>query len=170
MKRAYSLARALVWDHHEAEDCSQEAFVKAYENLDRFDLSRRFGRWFFTIVRNKSLNCLRSRRRRIGSPQGESVIEERPDPHPDVDPVRNAGQVEDQKRVRAAIRELPDHYRAVVVLDSEGYRNTEIAEMLEIKASTVGSRLCRAYQLLKTQLERKPCTKRIRKTAIRHGR
>lgn len=61
---AYGLAIRLVCNEAEAEDVVQEAFVRAWRNLSRFDPNTRFTTWLYRIVTNLSLDCLRSRKHR----------------------------------------------------------------------------------------------------------
>lgn len=68
---AYALAIRLVCNESEAEDVVQEAFIRAWKSLSRFDPNTRFTTWLYKIVTNLSLDCLRSRRHR---PLPESLL------------------------------------------------------------------------------------------------
>ncbi|MFI5239677.1 MAG: RNA polymerase sigma factor, partial [Gemmatimonadales bacterium] len=61
-KRAYAVARAIVTVHEDAEDAVQEAFVRAYQAIDRFNLDQAFGPWLNRIVANAALDLARRRK------------------------------------------------------------------------------------------------------------
>src|SRR5947209_8483245 len=63
MKRVVSIAWGIVRNGHDAEDLAQEAFVKAYQTIDRFKSGERFGPWVFRIVTNLSLDVMKHRTR-----------------------------------------------------------------------------------------------------------
>jgi len=128
----------------DAEDASQETFVRAYQNLRRFDLDRPFGPWIRRIATNLSLNMLRGRR-----PQ-DLLEEERDHPAPPaLNPEVMAIQSAQREQVHDLLMQLPDHYRAVIVL--RHYHDMSYAEManvLDEPVSTVKSNLFRARRKL----------------------
>jgi DNA-directed RNA polymerase specialized sigma24 family protein len=74
---AYALAVRILCDEMEAEDVAQEAFIRVWRNLDRFDPETRFTTWLYRIVTNLSLDRIRSRRRR-----GDRIADHREDDPP----------------------------------------------------------------------------------------
>ncbi|MGI8548014.1 MAG: RNA polymerase sigma factor, partial [Gemmatimonadaceae bacterium] len=72
-KRAYAVARAIVTVHEDAEDAVQEAFVRAYQALDRFNLEQAFGPWLNRIVANAALDLARRRKVRTTDDLHESM-------------------------------------------------------------------------------------------------
>ncbi|MBI4418530.1 MAG: sigma-70 family RNA polymerase sigma factor [Ignavibacteriales bacterium] len=64
MKQAYYTALGFVGTHDDALDLSQEAFVRAYRAIGRFDVRKKFFTWYYRILRNLCLNALRDRKRR----------------------------------------------------------------------------------------------------------
>jgi RNA polymerase sigma-70 factor (ECF subfamily) len=137
--RAYRIAFAILGDPHFAEDVTQEAMVSMLTNLGRFDSRRKFTPWLHRIVSNRALDWARARERREQIPRvvAPSVSESGSDP-----------------RLVEALAELPPDQRAVVVLRHvAGYGTNEIARMLGIRRGTVGSRLRRGLDQLRSELE-----------------
>lgn len=132
----------------DAEDVSQAVFVKAFENLKKFDAKYRFFSWLYRILINESLNFMSKRRR-----QGEAV--------PDVLPGMNRGRrsqqaVELEKDIQEALMELkPDHRTIIVLKHFQDFSYEEMSHLLEIPEKTVKSRLYSARQELKETLVRK---------------
>lgn len=122
-----------------AEDLAQETFLRAYERLEQFDPSRRFGPWLFRIGVNLALDHHRARRRRIwGFLFSESGRESPPDPATP-DP---RGEQDLQQEVHRVIEQLPEQFRIVLVLrDLENFSTSEIAAILERTEATIRWRL-----------------------------
>jgi len=143
-RRAYLVARAVVMTHEDAEDAVQDAFVRAYRALDRFEPGQSFGAWLNRIVVNAALDL--SRRGKV------RVTDELSDAFPSAfrDPAVDA---ELRERLRAALATLPERARAVLVLhDIEGFTHAEIGELLGIPGGTARSDLHHARRTLKTLL------------------
>ncbi|MBN1259587.1 MAG: sigma-70 family RNA polymerase sigma factor [Anaerolineae bacterium] len=149
---ALRVAQRIVGTPQEAEDVVQDALIRAYRALDRFDETRPFGPWLYRIVTNLSLNRLRQRRDTI-SWQG---TEEDPLPIPAPLPGPEAQILtrETHERLYTEINALPDHYRRVLALrHGEGLSYQEIANRLHVPVSDVKSWLFRARKRLKERLE-----------------
>lgn len=149
---ALRVAYLVVRDAHEAEDVTQEAFVKAYRSLTRFRVGAPFRPWLLRIVRNEALNRVRSQKRRdrlaVRAATDWVLGDAAPSPE-------TAVIIRDQQiRLLAAVDELPDRYQAVV-----SYRyllelsEKETSEILRIPRGTVKSRTARALGRLRTTLE-----------------
>jgi RNA polymerase sigma-70 factor (ECF subfamily) len=147
------VALGMMGNEEDARDALQEAFVKVYDTLDRFDLRRPFGPWFFQILRNQCRDMLRSRNARFKVEALDVRLE-----------MRAAGEDSspERRRERAAARELlwrglerigEDHREILVLKELEGFRYGEIAEILDIPEGTVASRLYHARRALKEALE-----------------
>jgi len=140
-RRAYAVARSIVMTHEDAEDAVQDGFLRAHQALDRFDTAQAFGAWLNRIVANAALDLARRRKVRTTQelPASLSV--------PFRDPAEDA---ELRQRLVAALGELPERARAVIVLhDVEGYTHVEIGEMLDIPGGTARSDLHHARQRLR---------------------
>src|SRR3954469_11078364 len=141
-----------IGDREKAEDLVQEVFIRVYRHLHRFDRSKKFSTWIYTIASNLAKNELRNRSRNplvlFQTLRGNASDEEdrplqfedtssRPD---DLYRKRHLRQLVDQ-----TVAALPDHHRQVFVLrELEGKSYEEIAEITNCNLGTVKSRLNRA--------------------------
>ncbi len=144
-RRAFLAAISIVGNEQDAIDLSQEAFIRAYRFLNRFDLERPFYPWFYRILKNRCLSFLRKRKRR-----SEVSLENFFDlSSPDVD--------RDKLRlVRECVAALPEHHRELLALRYyQGYAYQEIADMLGKPIGSIMSGLYYARQKLKCVLEEK---------------
>ena len=143
-RRAYIVARSIVMTHEDAEDAVQEGFLRAYQALDRFDPAQTFGAWLNRIVANAALDQARRRKVRNAEELSESIPATFRDP-------AEGGEL--RERLDAALVQLPDRARAVIVLhDIEGFTHAEIGEMLSIPGGTARSDLHHARQKLRVLL------------------
>lgn len=150
------VAQAMLSDQDEAEEVVQEAFTIAWRRVDLFDReSGRLMPWLLRITRNRAIDRLRGRRRRLQKAQrleswrafGDGVT---PASEPD-EAARPGWHV--HETVHAALRELPEEQRAVVRLAYfEGLTHSEIAGQLEIPLGTVKTRLRLAFDKLRGKL------------------
>ncbi|NIP60662.1 MAG: sigma-70 family RNA polymerase sigma factor [Gemmatimonadetes bacterium] len=147
------LALGMMGNPDDAEDALQEAFVKAYDALDRFDLERPFGPWFFQILRNQCRDALRSRKARFKLEALDEDLEERPAPGAR-GPERRRERGAARALVWQAMEKIGDDHREVLVLkELQGFRYAEIAAILGIPEGTVASRLYHARVALKDALD-----------------
>ena len=155
--RAYRVALRVLRDEEAARDAVQEAFLKAYTALDRFEGRSKFFTWFYRMVMNQCLDQKRRDRsdRNVEWEDGglvENALESSTAPPPEVDGVRFAPAAavmrkELRERINQAISELPDQARETLVLrEVEGLSYAEISKALEIPKGTVMSRLYYARQ------------------------
>ncbi|MCA9080060.1 MAG: sigma-70 family RNA polymerase sigma factor [Planctomycetaceae bacterium] len=141
-RRLMHVILRFITDLDTAEDLAQETFLRAYERLDQFDPSRRFGPWLFRIGVNLTLDYHRKRKRRIWSifftdraPEG-NFDPQADDPRPELDL---------QQEVQQVIAQIPEKYRTVLILrDLENFSTSEIAAILDRKETTVRWRLAEA--------------------------
>jgi RNA polymerase sigma-70 factor (ECF subfamily) len=127
--RAGRAAYLIVRDHALAEDVAQEAFVRAYKGIGRFDSGRPFGPWFMRIVVNEAVGAARGRERTASYEGGDvgAPVEWLADPA--AGPHELAEEAEQRRRVWAALAKLPPAQRAVVV--QRYYLGMSEAEMAE---------------------------------------
>jgi RNA polymerase sigma-70 factor (ECF subfamily) len=145
----YAVALRIVRAHDVADDVAQEAFLRAWRSLDRFELGRPFGPWVCRIAANLAVNHVRSpRAREEGLPEGHAETRAKA-PGP-------LGELLDGEAARvleAAMAELPGEQRAVLVMRAvEDMSYAEIADALGISPGTVMSRLFRAREKLSLAL------------------
>ncbi len=141
-RRLIRLIMRFISDVELARDLAQEVFIRAYERLDQFDPSRRFGPWFFRIGVNLTLDYLRKQKRRgWWKLFSESAIERGPDPA--VEDPRT--QMDLSQEVRMVIEQVPEKYRTVLVMrDLENFSTSEIAAITDRKEATIRWRLIEA--------------------------
>ena len=143
-RRAYAVARAIVLDHHDAEDAVQDGFLHAYRALARFRPGEPFGAWLHRIVANAALDLQRRRKVRAAGTLPETIAMPFRDP---------AESDELRRRLTAALEKLTERQRAVIVLhDVEGFRHAEIGETLGIPEGTARSDLHHARATLRRLL------------------
>src|SRR5207247_11222659 len=128
------ITRAILGNVDDAEDAAQDGVLTALVKLDRYDPARPFGPWLLRIAANAAIDRRRRRSVRESRVLGDDVAGG--DPLPDAETERLAlGD-----RLRAALDELPEHYRAAVVLfDVEGYSHAGVAEVLGLGPGALGS-------------------------------
>ncbi len=152
-QQVYNLTYRMLGNVGEAEDAAQEAFLRAYQHLDRYDPARPFKTWLLSIASNYCIDRLRKRRLTWLS------IDEPLPPHPNL--TSSAPGPEEavvlQERSHA-IQELlgglaPDYRAAVILRYWYDMSYAEIAEMLDTTESAIKSRLFRARQTLAQQIE-----------------
>lgn len=151
-----SLIRRMVKDPALAEDLAQEAFVKAFRHLDKYDSGRKLSSWLFKIAHNTTIDYLRKKRLKTvaleaTSSDGEEVWEVLAAPA-EQGPDRVAEQAEITAGLEVALGRMKPQYREVLLLRFQhGMAYHEIAEITGNKMGTVKIHLHRARkQLAKT--------------------
>jgi len=147
------VAMGMMGNPEDARDALQEAFVKAFQALSRFDTKRSFGPWFFQILRNQCRDQLRSRAARF---RVELVDDGLLDLQGDEGPGssrRRRERAEARRLLWKALERIPEDQREVLVLkELEDFRYQEIASILDIPEGTVASRLFHARKALRDAL------------------
>jgi RNA polymerase sigma-70 factor (ECF subfamily) len=157
MKPAYYVALGYVGTPDDALDISQDAFVNAFRHIKRFDSSKKFFPWFYSILKNLCMNHLtRVRRRREDSidameeEEGQVRI-----PVETANPESDAARRELERKVGEALHYLRPKEREIIILQHfQDYSYQEIADLLGIPIGTVMSRLYGARRSLRRELER----------------
>jgi RNA polymerase sigma-70 factor (ECF subfamily) len=142
-------------DETEAEDIAQEVFLKAYVKITGFQAESGFYTWLYRIAVNTASDVMKRRRRR----QTLSLEREELGPGLQSDPISgplaSAKRREESEVVREVLAGLPDRYRAVLVLrEFEGFSYQEMARTLRCSIGTIESRLFRARERFRDELER----------------
>ncbi len=131
----------------EAEDALQEAFIKIYKNIRRFE-GRRDGSltaWIKTIVVNTALTINKKNKKHNYTADIDEVILPKQEPQVEIENTQDM-----QQKIMLALKELPSGYRTVFNLYvMEGYTHQEIADILEISVNTSKSQLSKARKFLK---------------------
>jgi RNA polymerase sigma-70 factor (ECF subfamily) len=159
-QRAYNLAYRLTGNESDAEDLTQDAFVRAWGAFDRYDRRHAFEVWLLRILSNLAID--RWRRQSLVRTHsldqtyrsngtdihvGSLVPDRAPGPEQQVI-LRAQGE-----QIQAALRLLPDNYRTAIILtDIEEWSYEEVAQKMRCPIGTVRSRLHRGRQLLRQHL------------------
>ncbi|MEL6714038.1 MAG: sigma-70 family RNA polymerase sigma factor [Planctomycetota bacterium] len=156
-RRAFRVARNLVPTDADAQDLAQEAFLRVYRSLDRFDFAHEFTTWLYRIVTNLCIDFLRKRRSTFsvsGGGEDEAPIE-LADPD-QAAPSERAEAEETAAEVEAVLEALAPHFRTVLTLrEIEGLSCPEIAEIVGATHVTVRWRLHRGRKLFQEEWERR---------------
>jgi RNA polymerase sigma-70 factor (ECF subfamily) len=156
LKIAYNFAYHFTNDSREAEDITQESFIKVWKNISRFDKNRKFKPWLLKIVRNTALDYFKKRKDYVFSKfddlEGNNPIL---DTLPDVEltPVEMSELKDDVQMLKSVVSEMPIYYRQVLSLYyEEGLTLEEVATILDKSKDTVKSQHRRAIIYLKSKL------------------
>lgn len=151
----YGFAMVLTRNRTEAEDLVQETYLRASQAFGRLLPDSNLKSWLFTIMRNLWLNQVRHAKLAGRTVELDAEAEEHWQwpAHLQHDPHFVLLQKMQREQIRAAIEQLPVHYREVIVLrDFEGFSYQQIASILACPAGTVMSRLGRAREQLRALL------------------
>lgn len=157
--RIYAVCYGMVRNPEDARDLAQDAFVKAYKNLARFELRSSFYTWLCRIAMNVSIDMLRRQKVRKAELFDEGIATKDSGgvlsmAHHKNDPGRALERSRLKEKIAAALDELPEDQRQVVVLrEIEGFSYKEIAEVMGIPEGTVMSRLYYARRKLQVALK-----------------
>jgi len=148
----FHFARYLSGSEREAEELVQETYARALGASAQFEAGTNLRAWLFRILRNAFLDA---RRRAKASP----IVDAEPpdDPAPNGEPLRGDAELELLRNVvaediAAALLALSPDARAIVLLDHDGFTESELAEVLGCALGTVKSRLARARAALRERL------------------
>ena len=157
-KRVYAVALRSSGSPEDAEDITQEGFLRAWRSIEEFRGDSGFSTWLFRITMNL---CVDHARHKHAQPQTQPLVmgeeeSERPLPDTAPTPEEHLDNSELGRELAAALDEVSEEHRRIVLLrDVSGMSYTEIAEVLEISEGTVKSRLSRARIALRKVLLRR---------------
>lgn len=150
----YRFAYQMVGRRDDAEDLAQEAFVRAYQNLDRYRDEAKFTTWLLRIVSNLCTDQARmsNRRGHLELQEATGGLEWMTIGHFE-DPVKNLDEERRRGALRKALAALPAHHRSVIVLrDLEEREYTEIASILGCTVGGAKLRVLRARRALRDRI------------------
>lgn len=158
-KQVYSYAYRMTQNYDDANDIAAEAFIKAFQAIERFRGESSFSTWLFRIVTNIFLDKRKRVKSHVDIPLDEyieleesSVLRQFEDPAPD--PLELLEVTERNTALQQAISELPDYQRVMVLLfHTKGLSYEEIAGIVDLPIGTVKSRLNRARLSLRQKLD-----------------
>ncbi len=151
--KVFNLAFSLTRDRDVADDLAQEAFIKAYNALPRFQSRSGFGTWLYRIAINHVRDYLRKKSRMIQvsieNIKESSILQEDK-------PMKEEKESTEKQRkqlVHQSIRSLPEKHQVILSLrDIQGFSYEEISKILKISPGTVDSRIYRARKMLRKKL------------------
>lgn len=162
-RRVYAAALHILNNHSDADDATQETFVRAYRGLKSFDGRSDFFTWLYRIAVNTALNALRGGKRGAALAQRGGAEAAHIGGRPEalgqgaLDPAQKSAQSAEVQRVLEAIAELSPSLRVTIVLATiEELPHKQIAEILEIPEGTVAWRVNEARRLLRLRLQAPP--------------
>lgn len=156
-KSVYNFLYQYVSDAQDAEDLTQDVFVKVWKNLKKFDPEKSLKTWIFSIAKNSAIDLLKKKKVKPFSTmedEGEegAMIESIIDTEPFPDELMRRSDI--AKILNRAVRKLPTLYRIVLFLYyRDGLNFREIAESLGESIDTVKSRHRRAITMLRKKLQ-----------------
>jgi len=157
MRRLYPAALRLTRNHCDAEDLIQETFARAYVKFHQFSPGTNLKAWLYTILVRTFYSSCRRRDSRVGAVLAAEIYEgadtrdalSEPPRSAETEALENLGG----SAVMRALDDLPDGFReAIYLADIEGYRYSEIAEMMGTPLGTVMSRIHRGRSMLRQKL------------------
>ena len=152
---AYGLAFRMLCHHEEARDAVQEAFLRVWENLHRFDEKTRFTTWLYRIVANRCLDVLRARARR---PPDSTIRGEQWDLRDPVDPATPeslASSADIGRAIHRLTAGLPEVQRLVFTLrDLQDLSITEVEHVTGLSSQSIRTNLHLARKRIRERLEK----------------
>lgn len=159
--RAFSVATGILGNSHDAMDVVQDAFIKAFRNIGKFNFSSTFNTWLHRIVINTSIDELRKRKhhsqvvsldRSYESEDGEYTVQYEDTESYVEEILERKESIDLLKKALETIEE--DHRMVIVLSDIKGYSYQEISTILDLPLGTVKSRIARARAKLVEMLKR----------------
>ncbi|WP_096438258.1 RNA polymerase sigma factor SigW [Alteribacter populi] len=155
--KVYQISYRMLGNVHEAQDVAQEAFLRAYTNIDSYDMNRKFSTWLFRIATNLSIDRIRKKKpdfhlddRVSGTEDLTYYSQIAADEELPEDKVI---QFETQDWIQNEISQLPPKYRSAIILKYlEDLSLKEISEILNLPVATVKTRIHRGREALRKKL------------------
>ena len=149
----FQVAFRLTGNEANAEDVVQDAFVRAYRKLDRFDGRSAFGTWLYRITVNCSMDAMRKKQRNRESTDLEPVLEQKQPSTHDPSPQRLAMSREISEQVTSVLEQLSAMERTAFLLKHhEGRSLIEISEIMDLRVNAVKHAIFRAVKKLRAEL------------------
>lgn len=173
-RQAYNMAYRMTGNRDDAEDLTQEAYLRAYRSFATYNRQLPFESWFFRILSNLFIDLMRRRPKQkplsLDQPMGDEENEENlllQISDESANPERDLMERVLDERLQSALLALPEVFRVAVLLcDVQGKSYEEIAQIMGSSIGTVRSRIHRGRTLLRRMLDGKATAKaRARKTA-----
>ncbi len=150
----FTLALRMVKNREEAEEVSQDTFIRVYNSLDKFKGESKFSTWLYRITYNKSLDCLKKQKRTIDSFSVDGYDDMN---FPDMENIINGIERKERKiEMAKVLKELsPDDNTLITLFYYEDLSLAEISEVMGISSNTVKVKLFRSRNRLAVLLKEK---------------
>lgn len=160
-RRAYTFAYRMTGNRDDAEDLTQEAYLRAYRSFGTYNRQMPFESWFFRILSNLFVDILRRRPKQkilsLDQPIGDEDYEDNmllQLPDTAANPEQQLMEQVMDEKLQEALSALPDPFRAAVLLcDVDGHSYEEIAHIMKTSVGTVRSRIHRGRSLLRRLMQ-----------------
>ena len=150
-KLVFSTAYRMLGNYEEAEDASQEVFIRIYNSLNRYNSLYKFSTWSMRITTNYCLDMLRKRKGDVYSLESQYDLQD-----DSLSPEEHYIKQENQNTVQKAIDSLPDKYKVLIILfHFRGLSYSEIMDVTGESLTIIKNRLYRGRQMLKEIFENK---------------
>lgn len=155
-KKVYYIAFNIIGDVHEAEDISQEVFIKVFRHIKKFRLQAKFSTWVYQIAVNTSLDALRKHKKKpllMESENMETLHMNRDSAHDTYSPESQATRELFRRRLKQALPGLSMKEQTVFAMRYfNEFKLIEIAEIMDISINTIKTLLLRAKRKLRKKL------------------
>ncbi|MBK8171394.1 MAG: sigma-70 family RNA polymerase sigma factor [Sandaracinaceae bacterium] len=161
-RRAYAVALGVVKDKQDAHDVVQDAFIKVHRHIGNFQGTSSFYTWLYRILMNLAIDHVRKHQKnkkldyddRVQRDSGEIAASGLPmQSMNDGNPSRVSARKELSAKLQAALMELPEYHRAVILLrEVEGLSYEEMSDVLKVPKGTIMSRLFHARKKMQESL------------------
>lgn len=160
-RQAYNMAYRMTGNRDDAEDLTQEAYLRAYRSFNTYNRQLPFESWFFRILSNLFIDVLRRRPKQkplsLDQPMGDEDADDNlllQIPADNANPELNLLEGVMDERLQGALSALPEPFRVAVLLcDVEGRSYEDIAQVMHSSIGTVRSRIHRGRSLLRDAMD-----------------
>ncbi|WDV47342.1 sigma-70 family RNA polymerase sigma factor [Clostridiaceae bacterium M8S5] len=150
--RIFSMAYSYTKDYVEAQDLTQEIFIKVYKGLNKFKFDSKFSTWLYKVATNVCIDWSKKKRPKIVNDSHKALSKVKDDK---ISPQDSILLDEKNIELHEAISELPDKYKSVINLyHFNNISYIQISEVLDIPVKTVETRLYRARRKLREILNK----------------
>lgn len=155
--KVFQICYRMLGNRHEAEDLAQEAFVRAYVNIQSYNINLKFSTWLYRIATNLCIDRIRKKKpdyyldQEVAGTDGLTMYSTIP--VKSKLPEEEVESMELQQMIQNEIARLPEKYRSVIILKYiEELSLKEISEILDLPLGTVKTRIHRGREVLRRQL------------------
>ena len=160
-RKAYNIVYRFLKNPEDAEDITQEAFLRAFRNIKKFKGQSSFSTWLYRIINNTCIDFVRSKQNKNVDSIDKTIRYEGEElelqiPSDENDPVETVETIEISELMKSMLDQLPDDQKMALVLrDIQGFSYQEIVDITGVGMGTVKSRINRGRIALKELIEQK---------------